>query len=146
VPTTWYEVRALGQVFTDPQRDVWASEDTLVKGGYMNVYVSWITLQAGGNPFEVGGEYKMALEYIYDLMHKDRVLNPASLQKQILEQIADYTSDKVAFMRQWPFFYDQSRQGSNASWVSEDKVMVALRGRHWRAPLPSKNLWKPPRY
>jgi multiple sugar transport system substrate-binding protein len=116
----------MGEVFTDNKTGVWASEDTMVKGGYMNAYLSWITLQAGGNPFDVGDEFKLALEYIDDLMHTDRVLNPASLQKQILQQISDYTADKLAFMRQWPFFYDLSRQGANVSWVSEDKVMVAL--------------------
>jgi multiple sugar transport system substrate-binding protein len=126
VPTSWDEARALGEVFTDEEAGVWASEDTMLKGGYMNAYLSWITLQAGGNPFDVGDAFKLALEYIYELMHADRVLNPASLQKQILQQIADYTTDKLAFMRQWPFFYDLSRQGENASWVSEDKVMVAL--------------------
>jgi multiple sugar transport system substrate-binding protein len=126
VPTTWDEVRVLGEVFTDEKAGIWASEDTMVKGGYMNAYLSWITLQAGGNPFDVGDEFKLALEYIDDLMHTDRVLNPASLQKQILQQISDYTADKLAFMRQWPFFYDLSRQGANVSWVSEDKVMVAL--------------------
>jgi multiple sugar transport system substrate-binding protein len=126
IPTTWDETRDLGKVFTDEERGVWASEDTLVKGGYMNAYLSWITLQAGGNPFEVGDEYKMALEYIYDLMYKDRVLNPASLQTQILGQIADYTADRVAFMRQWPFFYDLSRSGANTSWFKEEKTTVAL--------------------
>jgi multiple sugar transport system substrate-binding protein len=69
VPTTWDEVRAMGSIFTDEKTGVWASEDGLVKGGYMNVYLAWITLQAGGNPFDVGDEYKMALEYIHDLMY-----------------------------------------------------------------------------
>ena len=126
VPTTWDEVRALGQIFTDEGKGVWASEDGLVKGGYMNVYLAWITLQAGGNPYDVGDEYKTALEYIHDLMYKHKVLNPASLQKRIDQQNADYVADKVAFMRQWPFFYDISRDPANAAWLKEEKVAVAL--------------------
>jgi ABC-type glycerol-3-phosphate transport system substrate-binding protein len=126
VPTTWDEVRAMGKVFTDEGKGVWASEDGLVKGGYMNVYLAWITLQAGGNPYDVGDEYKTALEYIHDLMYKDKVLNPASLQKRIDQQNADYMGDKVAFMRQWPFFYDISRSPENAAWLKEEKVAVAL--------------------
>jgi ABC-type glycerol-3-phosphate transport system substrate-binding protein len=126
IPTTWDEVRAMGKVFTDNRKDVWASVDGLVKGGYLNVYLAWITLQAGGNPFEVGDEYKMALEYIHDLMYKDNVLSPACLQKRIDQQNADYIADKTAFMRQWPFFIDEFQNPRNAAWLSEDKVAVAL--------------------
>jgi len=126
IPTTWDEVRAMGNVFTDEGKGVWASEDGLVKGGYMNVYLTWITLQAGGSPFDVGDEYKMALEYIHDLMYKDKVLNPASLQTRIDQQNADYIADRIAFMRQWPFFIDEFRSPRNTTWFDEDKVAVAL--------------------
>ena len=126
VPTTWDEVRAMGEVFMDEANGVWASEDGLIKGAFLNVYLAWITLQAGGNPFDVGEEYKIALEYIHDLMYKDKVLNPASLQKDYNQQNADYIADKVAFMRQWPFFYDVARSEDNAAWFDENKVQVAL--------------------
>lgn len=126
IPTTWDEVRAMGHVFTDTSKGVWASEDGLVKGGYMNVYLAWITLQAGGNPFDVGDEYKMALEYIHDLMYKDNVLNPGSLQTRIDQQNADYIADKISFMRQWPFFIDEFSNPRYASWLKEDKVAVGL--------------------
>jgi ABC-type glycerol-3-phosphate transport system substrate-binding protein len=126
VPTTWDEVKPLGQVFTDEATGVWASEDGLMKGAFLNVYLAWITLQAGGNPFDVGEPYKMALEYIYDLMYTSNVLNPASLQKDYNTQNGDYIADKVAFMRQWPFFGDTVRSADNEAWFSEDKVAVAL--------------------
>ncbi len=93
VPTTWDEVRKLGPVFTDEGKGVWASVDGLIKGAFLNVYLAWITLQAGGSPFDVGEPYKMALEYIHDLMYKDKVLNPASLQKDYNQQNADYLAD-----------------------------------------------------
>jgi ABC-type glycerol-3-phosphate transport system substrate-binding protein len=50
VPTTWEEVAAMGEVFTDKDNGVWATEDGLIKGAFLNVYLAWITLQAGGNP------------------------------------------------------------------------------------------------
>jgi ABC-type glycerol-3-phosphate transport system substrate-binding protein len=126
VPTTWDEVKAMGEVFTDESNGVWASEDGLIKGAFLNVYLAWITLQAGGNPFDVGPEYRTALEYVYDLMYTSKVLNPASLQKDYNQQNGDYIADKVAFMRQWPFFGDVARSDDNKAWFGEDKVAVAL--------------------
>jgi multiple sugar transport system substrate-binding protein len=126
VPTTWEEAAAMGEVFTDKDSGVWATEDGLIKGAFLNVYLAWITLQAGGNPFDVGDEYREALQYIYDLMYTHNTLNPASLQKDYNQQNADYIADKVAFMRQWPFFGDVARSEDNAEWFSEDKVAVAL--------------------
>lgn len=126
VPKTWEDVKALGKVFTDEGKGVWASEDGLIKGAFLNVYLAWVTLQAGGNPFEVGDAYKTALQYIYDLMYTSKVLNPASLQKDYNQQNADYIADKVAFMRQWPFFGDVVRSTDNAKWFTPDKAVVAL--------------------
>jgi len=125
-PTTWDEVKPLGKVFTDEGNNVWASEDGLIKGALLNVYLAWITLQAGGNPFDVGPEYKQSLEYIYDLMNTSKVLNPASLQKDYNQANADYLADKVAFMRQWPFFGDVARGDDNKAWFADDKVAIAL--------------------
>jgi multiple sugar transport system substrate-binding protein len=126
VPKTWDDVKALGKVFTDEAKGVWATEDGLIKGAFLNVYLAWITLQAGGNPFDVGPEYKQALEYINDLMYTSKALNPASLQKDYNQQNGDYVADKVAFMRQWPFFGDVARSDDNKAWFSEDKVAIAL--------------------
>jgi multiple sugar transport system substrate-binding protein len=126
VPTTWEEVAAMGDVFTDQNNGVWATEDGLIKGAFLNVYLAWITLQAGGNPFDVGDEYKQALQYIYDLMYTHNTLNPASLQKDYNQQNGDYIADKVAFMRQWPFFGDVARSADNTAWFSEDKVAIGL--------------------
>jgi multiple sugar transport system substrate-binding protein len=126
VPKTWDDVRALGPVFTDEGSNVWASVDGLIKGAFMNVYLAWVTLQAGGSPFDVGPEYEQALTYIHDLMYVDKVLNPASLQKDYNQQNADYIADRVAFMRQWPFFYDVATSADNEAWYTPEKVQLAL--------------------
>lgn len=126
VPQTWEDVASMGEVFTDKDNGVWATEDGLIKGAFLNVYLAWITLQAGGNPFDVGEPYKLALQYINDLMNTHNALNPASLQKDYNQQNADYIADKVAFMRQWPFFGDVARGEANAAWFNEDKVAIGL--------------------
>ncbi|MBI5955011.1 MAG: extracellular solute-binding protein [Chloroflexi bacterium] len=129
IPTTWDEVRSMGRVFNNIEKDIWATEDCLIKGGYLNVVLTWLTLQAGGNPFEVGDEYRTALEYIHDLIYKDEVLNPASLdpsQQGYYQQNTNYISDKVAFMRQWPFIYDSFTAPENKAWLKEEKIAVAL--------------------
>jgi multiple sugar transport system substrate-binding protein len=126
VPTTWEDVKGMGDVFTNESQGVWATTDGLIKGAFLNVYLAWVTLQAGGNPFDVGDAYQMALEYTYDLMYTNKVMNPAALQKDYSQQNADYIADKVAFMRQWPFFGDVARSDDNKAWFSEDKVSVAL--------------------
>jgi multiple sugar transport system substrate-binding protein len=124
LPKTWEDVKSLGKTFTDEGKGVWASVDGLIKGAFLNVYLAWVTLQAGGNPFEVGDAYKTALQYIYDLMYTSKSLNPASLQMDYNQQNAAYMADKVAFMRQWPFFGDVAR--GKKEWFADDKVAVAV--------------------
>jgi len=124
LPKTWDDVKALGKVWTDEGKGVWATEDGLTKGAFLNVFLAWVTLQAGGNSFELGEPYKIALQYIYDLMYTSKSLNPASLQKTYDQQNADYMADKVAFMRQWPYFGDVTR--GNKDWFKEEKVAVML--------------------
>lgn len=126
IPTTWDEVRALGEVFTDEANGVWASSEGLLTGAFLNVYLAWVTRQAGGSPFDVGDEYRAGLEYTYNQLHGDRVLNPASLQIDYNQQNADYLADRVAFMRQWPFFLGVARGEANSEWYSPEKVTIAL--------------------
>ncbi len=124
VPTTWDEVAALGPVFTNEDEGLWASGDGLAKGAFLNVYVAWITRQAGGDPFQADDKYREGLEYIYHLMHDARTLNPASLQKDYDAINQDYTADRIVFMRQWPFFYDVAR--ASTDWYADGKAEIAL--------------------
>jgi ABC-type glycerol-3-phosphate transport system substrate-binding protein len=125
VPRTWEDVTKLGEVFTDKAKGVWASEEGAETGtAFFQVYLGWLTRQAGGDPFEVDDKYQEALEYAHDLMYKHNVLNPASLQKNYDAQNADYLADRVAFMRQWPFFYDVVRNNSEPGWFEEPKAVI----------------------
>lgn len=123
-PATWDQIRAMGNVFTDKNKGVWATEEALQKNTFLNVYMAWITRQAGGNLYAADESFEMALAYIHDLMYAHQALNPACLQKNYDQQNNDYLADRVAFMRQWPFFYDVARQYS--SWYAPDKVACAL--------------------
>ena len=121
--STWQEQAELGKEFTDEKKGFWATSDGMLPG-FFAVYLGYTTNQAGGNFFDVSDEYEVALQYIYDLMYKHKTLNPASMQKDYDQQNADYTSNRIAYMRQWPFFYDVSR--GSKDWFSEEKVQIAL--------------------
>lgn len=122
-PTTWEEVAALGEVFTDEANGVWATEEGLQ---VLSVFQGYLTRQAGGNYFDVNDhdKWEMALQYLYNLIYEDNAMNPAGLQKNYDQQNADYTSDKVAYMRQWPFFYDVAR--AKEGWFEEEKAAVTM--------------------
>jgi multiple sugar transport system substrate-binding protein len=122
-PTTWDEVAALGKAFTDEGKSVWGVEEGMTTGA-MAVYLGYMTLQSGGNPFDADDKFKTTLEYINKLMNDDKALNPACLQKGYDQQNADFTSDKVAYMRQWPFFYDVAR--AKADWFKDEKAVICL--------------------
>jgi multiple sugar transport system substrate-binding protein len=124
VPTTWEEVAAQGAIFTNEDDGVWATLEGMASGAFLNVYLAWVTLQAGGNSFEVGDEFRTALQYIYDLIYTHNALNPAGLQKDYDQQNADYLADKVAFMRQWPYFLGVSQGATD--WYDPSKVALAL--------------------
>ena len=123
-PTTWDELAALGATFTNEDEGVWAAMDGMQNGAFMNVYLAYMTLQAGGNSFDLGDEFRTALEFIYDLMYTHKTLNPASLQIEYDALNASYMADQVAYMRQWPYVYDVVR--ANEEWFSEEKLVLTL--------------------
>ena len=92
--------------------------------GFLSVYLGYLCRQAGGSPFDADDVLRKVLEYIHDLMYVDKALNPASLQKNYDQQNADYTGDKVAYMRQWPFFHDVAR--AKEDWFSEEKAAISM--------------------
>lgn len=124
VPKTWDDVKSMGRVFTNKSKGIWATEEGMQKNSYLDVYIAWITRQAGGNLYEADDSLGVALEYIHDLMYKYEVLNPACLQKNYDQQNNNYIADRVAFMRQWPFFFDVARQ--HGSWYLPEKVTCHL--------------------
>lgn len=121
-PTTWDEMVEVGKKLT--KDGMWGVSDGLVMGGFLGVYMAYLTKQAGGSPYEFGEPLRIALQFIYDMMHKHKIFPVAALNKNYDAVNLDYMNDRVAMMRQWPFFYDVSR--GNPDWFQEDKVAIAL--------------------
>lgn len=122
VPATWEEVIETGGLLTGD--GVYAISDGLAKGAYLMVHLGYLTQQAGGNPYELDEAFRVALQYLYDLMHVHKVMPVAALNKDYDAVNNDYLNDRVVMMRQWPFFYDLAR--SRPEWFTEEKAMIAL--------------------
>ena len=121
-PRTWDEMVEAGKRFT--KGDVWGVSDGLAKGAYLNVYVGYLTLQAGGNIYDFGEPARVALQFLYDMIYKHKIFPIAALNKDYDALNVDYMSDRVAMMRQWPYFWDVSR--GNQAWWRQEKTAIAL--------------------
>jgi ABC-type glycerol-3-phosphate transport system substrate-binding protein len=121
-PTTWEEVVSIGQEFTEPP--VYGTLEALIKPGLMYVYMAYVTAQAGGNIFEFDDATAEAFQFAYDLIHTHGVMAETALSSDYTQQNEEYMNDHVAFMRQWPFFWDVSR--GDAERYTEGKAEIAL--------------------
>lgn len=121
-PETWQKMVEIGKKFAG--EGVWGVEDGLAKGAYLMVYVAYLTKQAGGNPYDFDIPLRTALQFVYDMMYKDKIFPVAALNKDYDALNQDYMNDRVAMMRQWPYFYDVSR--GKPEWFKEDKAAIAL--------------------
>ncbi len=121
-PETWDEMVEIGKILTTDE--MWGISDGLAKGAYLMVYTGYLTQQAGGNPFEFDDALRTAVKFIHDMMYEHEIFPVAALTKDYDALNVDYMNDRVAMMRQWPFFYDVAR--GNIEWFEEDKAAIAL--------------------
>lgn len=106
-PKSWDEVVSIGKEFTaDP---VWGTLDGLTKPGLMYVYLAYLTAQSGGKIFEFDDATAEAFQFAYDLIHTHKIMPETALSGDYTFQNEEYMNGHVAFMRQWPFFWDVSR-------------------------------------
>lgn len=122
VPQTWNEMVEAGKKLTTGAR--WGVSDGLAKGAYLGVYLGYMTQQAGGNVYDFDDSLRTTLQFIHDMMYEHKIFPVAALNKDYDALNVDYMNDRVAMMRQWPFFFDVSR--ANAEWFAEEKVAIAL--------------------
>jgi len=122
VPQTWEEMVEVGKQLTTDE--MYAVSDGLAKGGYLGVYVSYLTQQAGGNPFDFGPALRESLQFIHDMIYEHEIFPSSALNKDFDQVNNDFVNDRVAMMRMWPYFFDY--QESQEDWYNEDKVGVAL--------------------
>jgi ABC-type glycerol-3-phosphate transport system substrate-binding protein len=123
-PTTWDEMISVGQEFTDSANGVWGTTDGLLKPALLYVYVAYLCAQSGGDVFSFDEQTGVALQFLYDMMHTSKIFPEDALNNDYTAQNNLYMADKVAFMRQWPYF--QSVSEGNTDWYAPDKVKIEL--------------------
>ncbi|HML20631.1 MAG TPA: extracellular solute-binding protein [Aggregatilinea sp.] len=123
-PATWDEMVELGKEFTDSASGVWGTTDGLVKPGLLYVYCAYLASQSGGSVFDFDEGTAEAFQFLYDMIHTHKIFPETALNQDYTAQNELYMGDKVAFMRQWPFF--QSVAEGNTDWFDASKMAIEL--------------------
>jgi multiple sugar transport system substrate-binding protein len=123
-PASWDELVETGTLFTDVEAGVWGTTDGLVKPALLYVYVAYLAAQAGGDVFAFDEQTGVALQFLYDMIHTHKIFPETALNDDYTKQNELYMADKVAFMRQWPFF--QSVGEGNTEWYAPEKMVIEL--------------------
>lgn len=123
-PATWEEMVEIGKEFADPANGVWATTDGLIKPALLYVYVAYLTAQSGGDVFAFDEATGEALQFLYDMIHTHKIFPEDALNQDYTAQNQLYMGDKVAFMRQWPFF--QSVAEGDTEWFKPEKLTIEI--------------------
>ena len=123
-PTTWEELVEIGKEFTDADTGVWGTTDGLIKPALLYVYVAYLTAQSGGMVFDFDEATGEALQFLHDMIHTHKIFPETALNNDYSAQNELYMADKVAFMRQWPFF--QGVAEGNAEWFAPEKLVITV--------------------
>ncbi|MBI5667886.1 MAG: extracellular solute-binding protein [Chloroflexi bacterium] len=123
-PTTWEEMVEIGKEFADPANSVWGTTDGLIKPALLYVYVAYLTAQSGGDVFAFDEATGEALQFLYDMIYTHKIFPEDALNQDYTAQNQLYMGDKVAFMRQWPFF--QGVAEGDKEWFKPEKLTIEL--------------------
>jgi ABC-type glycerol-3-phosphate transport system substrate-binding protein len=122
VPTTWDEFVQVGKGFTkDP---VWGTTEGMKKPGLTFVYLAYLAAQAGGEVFKFDDATAKAFQFAYDLIYTHKIMSDTVLNNDYTQQNDLYMKDRVAMMRQWPYFWSVARD--NKDWYKEGRADIAL--------------------
>lgn len=122
VPTTWDSFIEVGKEFTaDP---VWGTTEGMKKPGLTFVYMAYLAAQAGSNVFHFDDGVAQAFQFCYDMIHTHKIMSEDVLNEDYTQQNDLYMKDRVAMMRQWPYFYSVARE--NTAWYAEGKAEITL--------------------
>lgn len=124
VPTTWEEMVATGKEYTDMEAGIWGTTDGLTKPALLYVFMAYLTAQAGGEIFAFDERTADAFQFLYDMIHTDQIFPEDALNQDYTAQNELYMDDRVAFMRQWPFF--QAVAEGNTEWYAPEKIKIEL--------------------
>jgi multiple sugar transport system substrate-binding protein len=122
VPTTWEEFVEVGKAYT--AGEVWGTTEGMKKPGLTFVYVAHLAAAAGGNVFAFDDGTGTALQFIYDMLYTHKIMSESVLTQDYTQQNDLYMKDRVAMMRQWPYFWGVSHD--NKEWYQEGKAEIAL--------------------
>ena len=114
----------VGKEIADPANDIWATTDGLAKPGLLYVYLAYLATQAGGDIFAFDEPTATAFQFLYDMIHTHQIFPETALNQDYNAQNELYMADRVAFMRQWPFF--QGVAEGNTDWFAPEKVKIEL--------------------
>jgi ABC-type glycerol-3-phosphate transport system substrate-binding protein len=122
VPKTWDEFVRLGKEFTkDP---VWGTTEGMKKPALTFVYMAYLAAQAGSNVFNFDDGVAKAFQFCYDMIHTHKIMSAEVLNQDYTQQNDLYMKDRVAMMRQWPYFYSVARE--NKEWYKEGRAEIVL--------------------
>ncbi len=131
VPTTWDELVQVGKEFTGG--DVMGITEGMKKPGLTFVYVAHLAAACDGNVFAFDDGTAKALQFIYDMIYTHKIMAQDVLTNDYTQQNDLYMKDRVAMMRQWPYFWDVAR--GNKDWYKEGRADIAL---HPKGPVSNK--------
>jgi ABC-type glycerol-3-phosphate transport system substrate-binding protein len=124
-PTTWEEMVETGKELTDAANGVYATTDALIKPALLYVYVAYLAAQSGGEVFAFDEATGEALQFLYDMIYTHGIFPETALNQDYTAQNQLYFSDKIAFMRQWPFVVGVA-QTDQPDWYSPEKLTIEL--------------------
>jgi trehalose/maltose transport system substrate-binding protein len=122
VPATWDEFVEVGKHFTSG--DVWGTTEGMKKPALTFVYIAYLAASAGGKVFDFDEGTAVALQYAYDMLYTHKIMSETVLTQDYTQQNDLYMKDRVAMMRQWPYFWGVSRD--NTDWYAEGKADITL--------------------
>jgi len=134
VPTTWDEFVEVGKAYTS--EDVWGTTEGMKKPALTFVYIAHLASAAGSNVFDFDEGTGQALQFCYDMIYTHEIMSDTVLTQDYTQQNDLYMKDRVAMMRQWPYFWGVSRD--NTEWYEEGKADIAL---HPAGPAGLKTWW-----
>jgi hypothetical protein len=122
VPKTWDDYVQVGKTFTkDP---VWGTTEGMKKPGLTFVYLAYLAAQSGGQVFKFDDATAKAFQYAYDLLYTHKIMSDTVLNQDYTQQNDLYMKDRVAIMRQWPYFWGVVT--GNTDWYKDGKAAIAL--------------------
>jgi ABC-type glycerol-3-phosphate transport system substrate-binding protein len=122
VPTTWDEFVQVGKEYTKGQ--VMGTTEGMKKPGLTFVYLAYLAAQTGGDVFAFDDKTAQAFQFAYDLIYTHKIMSDTVLNQDYTQQNDLYMKDRVAMMRQWPYFWGVLT--GNTAWWKDGKAAIAL--------------------